>query len=106
MKPELKNHIEIKKNRAGEARAFVTGTRIRVQDIVRDYERHGLTADQIACEYPGITLAQIHSSLAYYFENQADIQSALKSDEELVLKKSKAAIGLGSKGTESDSVSS
>ena len=35
----------------GEPRAFIAGTRIRVQDVVQDYERRGLTAEEIAGEY-------------------------------------------------------
>jgi len=82
MQPTIANHIEIRKNRRGEPRAFVTGTRVRVQDIVTLYERHGKSGDGIVREYPHLSLAQVHTSLAYYFENQAEIQAALKSDRE------------------------
>lgn len=82
MQPTITNHIEIRVNRRGELRAFVSGSRVRVQDIVNFHERHGMTADEIAREYPQIGLAQVHASLAYYFENQAQIQTAIKADRD------------------------
>jgi uncharacterized protein (DUF433 family) len=60
----------------------MSGTRVRVQDIVTLYERNNKNGDEIVREYPHISLAQVHANLAYYFENQAEIQAALKSDRE------------------------
>ena len=80
MHPVATNYIEIRNNRKGEPRAFIAGTRIRVQDVVQDYERHGLTAEEIVGKYTNLSLAQIHASLAYYFENQEGIREALKAD--------------------------
>ena len=67
------NYIELRNNRRGEPRAFIAGTRLRVQDVVSDYEQHGMTTEQIAAEYPGITLAQIHAALVYFFENSLNL---------------------------------
>jgi uncharacterized protein (DUF433 family) len=106
MQPEIANHIEIRDNRRGEARAFVSGTRVRVQDIVQDYERHGMTADEIAGEYPHLTLAQVHAALAYYFEHQAEVQAALQSDRDFAALSLKAAQANADKDAASDSVSS
>ncbi len=80
MQPTITNHIEIRNNRRGEQRALVAGTRVRVQDVVNDYERHGASPEEIATQYSHISLAQVHACLAYYFENQAEVQAGMKSE--------------------------
>ncbi len=42
-----------------------------------------MTADEIAREYPTLTLAQIHAALAYYFEHQSFVQNAILEDRPL-----------------------
>ena len=107
MQPTTANHIEIRKNRRGEPRAFVSGTRVRVQDIVTLYERHEKSADEIVREHPQLSLAQVHTSLAYYFENQAEIQAALKSDREFAANMEKQLnTGTPNMDAGSDSISS
>lgn len=64
------SHIELRPNRDGQLRAYIVGTRVRVQDIVSDYERHGLSPEQIAREHPHLSLAQIHAALAFYWQQE------------------------------------
>ena len=73
-------HVELRPNRAGELRPYITDTRIRVQDIVSDHERHGLSPEQIAREYPHLTLAQVHAALAYYFDHREEMQQQMKAE--------------------------
>ena len=50
----LIQHIEIRKNRAGQDRAFVAGSRVRVQDTYVDSEVLGKSPDEIvASRLPG-----------------------------------------------------
>lgn len=78
------NTIEIRQNRDRQSLAYITGTRIRVLDIVMDYEYHGISADEIAVSYPHLTLSQVHSALAYYFENRNIIQQQIRENEQFV----------------------
>jgi uncharacterized protein (DUF433 family) len=80
MEPTVAKHIEVRQNRRGFDRAVITGTRVRVQDIVSDYERHGMTAEEIAREFPHISLAQVHAALSYYFDHRNEIWDCLKED--------------------------
>jgi uncharacterized protein (DUF433 family) len=80
------SHVELRPNRNGELRAFIAGTRVRVQDIVSDHERHGLTPEQIVREYPHLTLAQVHGALAYYFDHREELLQQMKADEEFALR--------------------
>ena len=50
-------------------KACIAGHRIRVMDVVVMYERWGFSPDQIADQYPGLTLADVHAALAYYFDH-------------------------------------
>ncbi len=42
-----------------------------------------MSADEIATEY-GVTLADIFSALAYYYDYRAEIEQSLKEDAEVV----------------------
>lgn len=78
-------HIEIRPNRAGQPRAFIVGTRVRVQDAVCDSEGLGQSPDEIVANLPHLTLAQVHAALSYYFDHQDEIRSAIREDEEFIL---------------------
>ena len=55
-------------------RACIAGTRIRVMDVVSLHERGGLTPVAIAGEFDGITLADVHAALAYYYDYRDEIE--------------------------------
>ncbi len=63
-------------------RACIAGHRIRVMDIVVLHELRGYCAAEVAAMYPGISLADIHAALAYYFDNVDEIQDEFRKDEE------------------------
>lgn len=102
--------IEMRANRAGQMRAYLVGTRIRVQDIVSDHERHGLSPEEIAREYPQLSLAQIFAALAFYHEHRDEMREQMKADDEFVRQMESAQQSAHRKstgdGTHDDSVSS
>ena len=61
-------------------KARIDGHRVRVQDIVTDYEWNGLSPDEICQQYPSITLAHVHAALSYYYEHRDEIQADLASE--------------------------
>ncbi len=63
-------------------RACIAGHRIRVMDVVVWNEKRGMSPEEIVSQFPGITLADVHAALAYYFDNRAEIEADLRSDEE------------------------
>lgn len=78
--PVAINHIELRENRRGEPRAYIAGTRIRVQDVVHYSERVGLSADEIVGEFPDLKLSQVHAALSYYFDHLDEIRANLRAD--------------------------
>jgi uncharacterized protein (DUF433 family) len=63
-------------------RACIAGHRIRVMDIVVLHEMRGMCPEEIAYQYPSITLADVHTALAYYFDNREAIQAEFRKDDE------------------------
>lgn len=63
-------------------RARIAGHRVRVQDVVIWYEYRGMTPDEIVSHIPAITLADVHSALAYYFDHVQEIQEEIRADRD------------------------
>jgi len=55
-------------------RACIAGHRIRVMDIVAWHEEEGKTPAEIVEMFPSITLSDVHSALAYYYDHADEIQ--------------------------------
>jgi uncharacterized protein (DUF433 family) len=63
-------------------RACTAGHRIRVMDIVVLHEMHEMSPEEIAYQYPSITLAGIHAALAYYLDNRQEIEDEFRKEDE------------------------
>jgi uncharacterized protein (DUF433 family) len=61
----------------------VAGTRTKVLEIALDRVAHGWAAEEIQRQHQHLSLGQIHSALAYYFDHQEefDRQIALQLDQ-------------------------
>ena len=57
-------------------RLRIDGTRITVNQIVVWYQQ-GFTAEEIADQYPHLSLAQIYIALAYYHANSSEVETEL-----------------------------
>ncbi len=60
-------------------RPRIAGTGVTVQRIVGWYKL-GLSPEEIAGEFGHLTLAQVHTALAYYLANREEIESAIAAD--------------------------
>ena len=54
----------------------VHGTRIGIETILHEY-LHGQDSMDIVHKYPSLTPAQVHATIAYYFENQESTDAYL-----------------------------
>ena len=61
-------------------RPKIAGTGLTVRRIVCWYKM-GMTPEEIAIEYPHITLAQVHAALAYYHANREEIEADIAQEE-------------------------
>ena len=73
------NYIELD----AEGRAWIVGANTKVIEVVCDKIAHGSSPEEIHFQYPHLSLAQIHSALAYYYDHQAefDAEIARQCDE-------------------------
>ena len=61
-------------------RPVVRDTRIPVKALV-GYHRMGYTLTEIMEGFPGLTAAQLHDALSYYYDHQAEIDADMEADE-------------------------
>lgn len=65
-------------------RPKIAGTGLTVSRIVGWYKT-GMTPEEIAQEYPHLTLAQVHAALAYYHVNREEIETDLAQEQATAL---------------------
>jgi uncharacterized protein (DUF433 family) len=63
--------------------AWVGGTRAKVHALVSDKRAYGWSPEEFKRQYPHLTLSQIHSAFAYYYDHQAEVDAQI--DAELAL---------------------
>lgn len=61
-------------------RPRIAGRRLSVQQIAV-LSKQGLNPQEIAQEYEGLTLAQVHAALAYYYANTEEIEAYLAAEK-------------------------
>jgi uncharacterized protein (DUF433 family) len=71
-------------------RAWIDDTNVKVIELVRDLRAYGSTAEEMHEQYPHLSQAQVHASLAYYYDHKpefdAEIERELQELDELAVK--------------------
>ncbi|HXE54134.1 MAG TPA: DUF433 domain-containing protein [Tepidisphaeraceae bacterium] len=73
-------HVEI--NADGEP--CIDGTRTRVIDVAIDHVAYKWGAEAIQRQHPHLSLGQIHSALAYYFDHQEELDRHIRERERVI----------------------
>ena len=73
-------HIALDENEV----AWIPGANTKVVEIVAKVKAHGWSPEELAYQLPHLTLGQIHSALAYYWDHVEEIEVDLKHREEEV----------------------
>lgn len=60
----------------------IAGSRITVKHLILDHQRGGMTPDEIASIYSGLSLGDVYAALAFYFYNRDDVDADIKTDDE------------------------
>ncbi len=71
------SHITVDEN--GVAR--IDGTRMKVVHIVMEKMARGSDPEQMHEAFPDLTLSQIYAALAYYYDNQVEIDEQIVRGE-------------------------
>jgi len=53
----------------------IEGTGIRVIDVAKAYEHSDYDPDEITQLYPGLSLGDVHTALAYYYDHIDEFRS-------------------------------
>ncbi len=61
----LYQHIEYK-----EGIAYVEGKTTKVSEIIVEHQAYGWSAEEIHFQHPYLSLSEIYSALAYYWDNK------------------------------------
>lgn len=74
MPTAVTSHIEIDDSGV----AWIAGANTKVVEVVRDRTTHGWGPEEIHREHPHLSLAQIHSAFAYYYENKEKLDGEIR----------------------------
>jgi len=61
--------------------AWIDGKNIKVIEVVLDHLAYGWSADAIHEQQPQLSLAEIHSALAFYYDHTAEFDAQIASQE-------------------------
>ncbi len=67
-------HIEIDENGV----AWIDSTNVKVLEIIVDKLAHGSSPEEMHFQHPHLSLAQIHTALAYYYDHQAELDAEIE----------------------------
>ena len=74
MSTTVTSHIEIDDRGV----AWITGANTKVIEVVLDKLAYGWSPEEIHREHPHLSLAQIHSAFAYYYENKNKLDAEIE----------------------------
>ncbi len=76
-------HIVLDKKRV----PIIAGTSMKVIELILDHKAYGWSPEELQFQHPFLTMGQIHSALAYYWDHQneldSDIEQRLKMADEI-----------------------
>jgi uncharacterized protein (DUF433 family) len=58
--------------------ARIDGTRTKVIQVALDKTARGWNAEEIHAQHPDLSLGQIHSALAYYYDHQEELDADIE----------------------------
>lgn len=61
---------------------IIEGTTTKIIDLVREVRAWGWSPEEICYQHPYLTLGQIHSALAYYWEHKEELDKDIERREE------------------------
>ena len=60
----------------------IAGSRMAVQFIAIEYEGMGWSPAEICYNHPGLSLAEVHAALSYYYDHKVEIDQRIREGEE------------------------
>ena len=63
---------------------MIAGTTIKVTELVLDHLAYGWSPEELHFQHPHLSLGQIHSALAYYWDHRAELDEDIERRLQLV----------------------
>ncbi len=63
---------------------IIEGTSMKIVELLTSVKAYGWTPEELLESYPHLTLSKIYSALAYYLDNQQEIDADIERREEYV----------------------
>jgi uncharacterized protein (DUF433 family) len=67
-------HVVLNEDRVPE----IAGTTSKVAELVIEQQAYGWRPEELHFQHPYLTLGQIHSALAYYWDHRAELDRAIQ----------------------------
>jgi uncharacterized protein (DUF433 family) len=64
--------------------AWIDGKNVKVVEVVLDHLSYGWSADAIHEQHPDLSLAEIHSALAFYYDHTRELEAEIAEQEKKV----------------------
>jgi len=61
-----------------QGRPRLAGTTMKVVELVMAQKAHGWSPEELHFQHPSLTLGQIHSALAYYWDHQEELDTEIE----------------------------
>ena len=68
------SHIRLDKSGV----AWIDDTNVKVIEVIEEHLAHGEGPAEIHLQHPHLSLAQIHSAFAYYFDHRDELESEIE----------------------------
>jgi uncharacterized protein (DUF433 family) len=62
---------------------MIAGANTKVVELVAEMQAHGLSPEELCYQLPHLSLGQIHSALAYYWDHREEVDRDLEQRCEL-----------------------
>jgi uncharacterized protein (DUF433 family) len=72
-------HIVLDENGA----PVIAGANTKIGELVAEMQAHGLSPEELCYQLPHLSLGQIHSALAYYWDHREEVGRDLEHRREL-----------------------
>lgn len=63
---------------------WIENANTKIVELVAAAKSHGWSAEELAYQHPHLTLGQVHSALAYYWDHRDEVEADLKRRAALI----------------------
>lgn len=65
-------------DRDAQGAPIVTGTTMKVVEIVMAQRAHGWSPEELCFQFPHLSMADVHAALAYYWDHESELDEEIE----------------------------